>query len=111
MAEGLQTGRSSLTVAMDGEVSSAESSRRLVVEGRVQGVGFRVSCARRARALGLSGWVRNLPDGGVEVLLQGSPDSVAEVERWCAHGPHLAEVTSVEATSEPHAPEHGFAVR
>ena len=96
---------------MDREVSSAELSRRLVVEGRVQGVGFRVSCARRARALGLSGWVRNLPDGSVEVLLQGPQGSVTEVERWCAHGPHLAEVTSVEATNEPHTTEHGFAIR
>src|ERR1039457_2481060 len=90
---------------------SRTSRRRLLVDGRVQGVGFRVSCARRARALGLSGWVRNLPDGSVEVLLQGSPESIAEVEKWCAHGPHLAEVAGVEAIDEPHVLEHGFAIR
>jgi acylphosphatase len=93
------------------EEPSEETSRRLVVEGRVQGVGFRVNCARKARALGLSGWVRNLSDGRVEILLQGSPESVAQVERWCAFGPQLAEVTSVEVSDEPHAREHGFAIR
>jgi acylphosphatase len=96
---------------MGTDAQSSELSRRLVVDGRVQGVGFRVNCARRARAIGLSGWVRNLPDGRVEILLQGPPESVAQVERWCAFGPQLAEVTSVEVTDEPHAREYGFAIR
>ena len=96
---------------MGTEASPSEPSRRLVVEGRVQGVGFRVNCARRARALGLSGWVRNLADGRVEILLQGPPDSIAQVERWCSFGPQLAEVTSVDVSDEPHAREYGFAIR
>jgi acylphosphatase len=50
-------------------------------------------------------------DGRVEILLQGPPESVAQVERWCAFGPQLAEVTSVEVTDEPHAREYGFAIR
>jgi acylphosphatase len=87
------------------------STRRIVVDGHVQGVGFRMTCARRARAAGLAGWVRNLADGRVEILLQGPTELVQEVERWCAHGPQLARVTSVEASDEPHVPEHGFAVR
>ena len=70
-----------------------------------------MSCARRARALGLSGWVRNLADGKVEIVLQGPAQSVNEVERWCAHGPGLAVVTSVDGTDEPPAIEHGFAIR
>lgn len=85
--------------------------RRILVDGHVQGVGFRVSCARRARAAGLSGWVRNLDDGRVEVVLQGPSEQVGEVERWCAHGPGLAVVTSVEGSDEPQAVEHGFAIR
>ena|ERR1700722_18120583 len=85
--------------------------RRILVDGHVQGVGFRMSCARRARAAGLSGWVRNLQDGRVEIVLQGPDKSVSEVERWCAHGPGLAVVTSVQGTDEPQTPEHGFAIR
>src|ERR1700691_73946 len=91
--------------------SSGMSRRRVLVEGHVQGVGFRVTCARRARAAGLSGWVRNLDDGRVEIVLQGPAESVQEVERWCAHGPQLAVVTSVEASDEPRVTEHGFTVR
>jgi acylphosphatase len=87
------------------------STRRILVGGHVQGVGFRVTCARRARAAGLSGWVRNLDDGRVEVVLQGPAGSVQEVERWCAHGPQMAVVTSVDASDEPRVSEHGFAVR
>jgi acylphosphatase len=70
-----------------------------------------MSCARRARAAGLFGWVRNLDDGRVEVMLQGPTETVAEVERWCAHGPQFAVVTSVQSTQEPPDLEPGFAIR
>ncbi len=102
---------------MDGKEKRAAPSqqsvlrRRLVVEGRVQGVGYRVSCARRARAAGLAGWVRNLADGGVEVVLQGPPDAVSEIEKWCRRGPGMAVVTSVEATQEPPTAETAFEIR
>ncbi|MGO9341696.1 MAG: acylphosphatase [Acidimicrobiales bacterium] len=85
--------------------------RRLLVDGRVQGVGYRVSCARRARAAGLAGWVRNLADGSVEVVLQGPPDAVSEIEKWCRRGPQMAVVTSVEATEEPPTGDTAFAIR
>jgi acylphosphatase len=85
--------------------------RRLVVKGRVQGVGYRVSCARRARPAGLAGWVRNLADGSVEVVLQGPPDAVSEIERWCGRGPQLAVVTSVEASEEPPTGQVTFEIR
>jgi acylphosphatase len=53
--------------------------RRLVVRGAVRGVGFRVSCAERARQRGLAGWVRNCDDGSVEVVLEGEADAVASL--------------------------------
>ncbi len=100
------------TMLMNRESAPSDvSRRRILVEGHVQGVGFRMSCARRARAAGLTGWVRNVDDGRVEIVLQGPAGSVREVERWCAHGPQLAVVTSVEGSDEPHALEHDFAIR
>jgi acylphosphatase len=72
--------------------------RRLVVRGIVQGVGFRVSVARRAH--GVAGWVRNLPDGRVEVVLEGEPETVAAVEAFVREGPRGARVEEVEATDE-----------
>ena len=86
----------------------------MVVKGRVQGVGYRFSCARRAQAAGVSGWVRNLPDGDVEVDLVGEPGPVAEVESWCRRGPRMALVTSVEVTdlrTDDAIPLRGFAIR
>lgn len=87
------------------------SRRRLLVDGTVQGVGYRVSCARRARAAGLAGWVRNLGDGRVEVVLQGPSDSVSEIERWCSRGPRMAVVANVVASDEPPTAQAGFEVR
>lgn len=85
--------------------------RRLLVSGRVQGVWFRQSCAGEATALGLSGWVRNLPDGRVEAVFEGAEDAVSRMARWCHSGPRLAEVTRVEVFEEEPAGEPGFRVR
>ena len=68
-----------------------------VVNGRVQGVGFRYFVVREAQALGLAGWVRNLPDGRVEVLASGASDIVGAFEGRLWQGPPHARVTSVEA--------------
>ena len=68
------------------------------MRGIVQGVGFRVSVARRAHDV--AGWVRNLPDGRVEVVLEGEPDAVARVEAFVREGPRGARVDEVEATDE-----------
>ncbi len=87
------------------------SRRRLLVDGAVQGVGYRVSCARRARAAGLSGWVRNLEDGRVEVVLQGPPDLVSEIAGWCGRGPQMAVVTTVVGSDEQPVVETGFEIR
>lgn len=67
----------------------------LVVRGRVQGVGFRASCAAQARRLGLDGWVRNLADGSVQVLADGPAAAVEALISWCRHGPPLARVDDV----------------
>ena len=84
--------------------------RRIVVEGRVQGVGFRVSCARRAQAAGLGGMVRNLPDGRVEAVFEGTPESVDALVSWCAHGPASAQVRRVRVVDEDPLGETVFRV-
>ncbi len=66
-----------------------------LVTGRVQGVFFRGSSMEQARALGLSGWVRNLPDGQVESVASGNDDSLAEFASWLQEGPPAAIVESV----------------
>ena len=62
------------------------------IEGRVQGVGFRWSAKRRADELGIAGWVRNLPDGSVEVFVQGPVGAVIAMERCLRVGPASARV-------------------
>ena len=74
-------------------------ARRLVISGRVQGVGFREATVDAARAAGVAGWVRNRTDGTVEVLVQGSSDAVDRLAAWCRRGPPLARVTGVEAVA------------
>lgn len=78
-------------------MSVAAVARRIKVRGRVQGVGFRHATVEVARALGVAGWVRNLPDGTVEAFVQGAPAEVERFVAWCRHGPPLARVDGVEA--------------
>jgi acylphosphatase len=68
----------------------------LLVSGRVQGVFFRGFTEAEARRLGLAGWVRNLPDGRVEVLAEGERASLEALVRHCASGPPAARVDRVE---------------
>ena len=75
--------------------------KRLLISGRVQGVFFRETCRRVASEHGVGGFARNLPDGRVEVALEGEPDDVAAVEAWCREGPEWARVDDVDATVEP----------
>lgn len=74
-------------------------ARRLVISGRVQGVGFREATVDAARAAGVAGWVRNRADGTVEVLVQGSPDAVGRLVAWCRRGPPLARVAGVDVAT------------
>jgi acylphosphatase len=69
--------------------------RHLVVEGRVQGVGFRWFTRERARRCGLSGWVQNRPDGSVEVMARGSADLLDRLQAELGVGPRGATVTRV----------------
>jgi len=70
-------------------------ARRCHVSGRVQGVHYRASAARRAQALRLTGHARNLPDGRVEVLVYGSEPALREFIEWLWIGPSAAKVHEV----------------
>jgi acylphosphatase len=74
--------------------------RRVIVRGRVQGVGFRFSVARRAEQRGVAGWVRNRPDGAVEAVFEGEPEAVAALVELCRNGPRGASVERVEVAEE-----------
>jgi acylphosphatase len=76
--------------------------RRWVVSGRVQGVGFRWFVLRRAEPLGLRGWVRNLPDGRVEVVAAGPAHAVESLDADLRTGPRLSRVDHVESNEYPH---------
>ena len=82
-------------------MSRARLCKRFFVTGRVQGVWFRASTAREAQARQLVGWVRNLPDGRVEVLAGGDAEALQSLTDWLWQGPRLAEVQDVAATDEP----------
>jgi acylphosphatase len=84
--------------------------RRAVVQGTVQGVGFRFSCAREAERLGVRGWVRNRADGTVEAVVEGEPAAVEELVGWLRHGPRFAAVSHVEVVEEEPAGLVGFDV-
>jgi acylphosphatase len=86
--------------------------RRVVVRvaGRVQGVFFRATCARRARQLGVAGWVRNAPDGSVEAAFEGPAEAVETMLAWCRQGPRGARVDDVLVTDQSPAGDNGFRV-
>ena len=73
-------------------------TKRLIVTGRVQGVGFRFYAQRKARELGLTGWVRNCRDGSVEAVIQGAPGAVETMITWARRGPPSAVVADVRVT-------------
>ena len=84
---------------------------RLVVSGRVQGVGFRWFARRTAVELGVTGWVRNLPTGDVEVQAAGSPATLARLKQELERGPGGARVSSVREEQIASVPEwEGFEV-
>ena len=74
--------------------------RHLLITGRVQGVGFRFYMQRKARELGLSGWVRNCRDGSVESVIQGEPGAVDTMIAWARRGPPSAVVAEVKIADE-----------
>jgi acylphosphatase len=84
---------------------------RAVIRGRVQGVFFRAETRDRARSLGLSGWVRNVPDGSVEAVFEGERERIESILDWCRRGPGLAEVEDVDVDWEQPRGEEGFGAR
>ena len=73
-------------------------TRRLRIEGLVQGVGYRAAMQDRAQRLGVTGWVRNRRDGSVEAMAQGSIETLERFMTWARQGPPAARVTSVRVS-------------
>ena len=69
---------------------------RLRIQGRVQGVGYRYATHREAERRGVTGWVRNSPDGSVDAEFCGDRSALESMLAWCAHGPALARVNKVD---------------
>lgn len=83
-----------------------------LIKGRVQGVWYRQSTADEANRLGLSGWVRNLPDSSVEAVFEGGGETVEQALTWCRRGPPAAKVEEVSvAWEEPEGLAPPFLVR
>jgi acylphosphatase len=81
---------------------------RVRVRGRVQGVFFRAETRSRARSLGVSGWVRNCPDGTVEAVFEGERERVQRMVDWCGRGPAGASVDAVDVEWAQAEGEDGF---
>jgi acylphosphatase len=89
-----------------------ETRVRVVVLGIVQGVGFRYAARDAADDCGVAGWVRNQPDGSVEIVAQGSPAAVARMVAWAERGPRHAAVERVVVEREtPQGGLTGFEIR
>jgi acylphosphatase len=85
--------------------------KRVVVRGRVQGVFFRSSVRERARAHGVSGWACNRADGALEVVLEGPPEAVDRVVRFCETGPSGARVDGTAVNEAEPEGIRGFEIR
>lgn len=84
----------------------------LLISGIVQGVGYRWSCQRAAQGIGVTGWVRNLPDGRVEAEAQGTREQVETLISWCYRGPEEARVTDIAVSYlEADGEFQGFGIR
>ena len=83
----------------------------VVIHGRVQGVFFRMETARAAKKSGVSGWVRNRPDGSVEAIFEGDRARVDQILKWCKKGPPLSDVKHLDVKWEPATREYkGFEI-
>ncbi|MFC7277222.1 acylphosphatase [Paractinoplanes rhizophilus] len=85
--------------------------RRVLVSGVVQGVFFRDTCRRVAGQQGVAGWVRNLRDGRVEAVFEGTAENVDRLVAWSRRGPADAEVTGVTVAEEPPEGLTAFEIR
>lgn len=105
------SGYFALSVAETGAYAARVRRVRVLVSGSVQGVFFRQGTRRLARSEGCSGWIRNRPDGLVEAVFEGPPESVERLIAWCHDGPEAADVETVEVTEEDPEGLDGFEVR
>jgi acylphosphatase len=89
------------------------AAQRLLITGRVQGVGFRYALQDEAQKLGVAGWVRNRSDGSVEALARGAPHALQALAAWARRGPPAARVAAVriEELAEDAVPQTGFELR
>jgi acylphosphatase len=84
---------------------------RVLISGRVQGVGFRFAAQKAAHRQRLSGWVRNRADGSVEAMVEGEGSDIQAFLTWCRRGPVGAAVTDVQVMREPYVGEfHAFRI-
>jgi acylphosphatase len=87
------------------------TSCRFLVRGRVQGVGYRYFAVKKAEALGVAGFVRNLPDGSVEVIAEGADTALATFEEELRSGPSFSRVENVERLEIAARGDRGFHIR
>jgi acylphosphatase len=78
----------------------ANARAHVIIHGRVQGVCFRLETQKAARQCGAVGWVRNLPDGNVEAVMEGPGEAVEVLLNWCGQGPRMARVDKVDIKRE-----------
>ena len=86
-------------------------SYHVIVTGRVQGVGFRYSTQKAAAAYGVRGWVRNMPDGSVEVVCEGNRQRVTRLLKWLQSGPPGSYVTGIEKSRIRPQSVHSFTIQ
>ena len=94
------------------KVKSVTVRARMLIGGRVQGVCYRATAQDRAQELGLTGWVRNLADGRVELVAEGARAQIEALEKWCCKGPPFAVVADVNVVwEEARGETQGFELR
>lgn len=81
------------------------------ISGKVQGVGYRFSTMHEANKLGISGWVRNMPDGRVEAVFEGDMATLSQMLQWCHKGPRAAKVEDVAVDYKAAEGLRGFEIR
>ncbi|MCV9386917.1 acylphosphatase [Reichenbachiella ulvae] len=84
---------------------SENIGKSIIVRGKVQGVFYRASTLEKAEDLGLKGWVKNLPDGTVQLEVHGGLPEVTELHIWCSTGSEFSEVKEVDAVDIPFNPD------